>query len=98
MQLEFAHRRLLFRILLKMTQIAKLVDARDLSGGYLIDYTVQNSVVDKKHLLSLVFLGFNGRYNRLYTLTAQCPEGEMEQYYDTFRSICKSFSVPAIAA
>jgi len=77
-------------------QISKLISTKSVNSGYLIEYTVQNAKVDK-HLTSFVFLGFNGRYNRLYTITAQCPKGELSAFADTFQAICKSFKAPLVA-
>jgi hypothetical protein len=48
-----------------------------------------------KHLYSLVSLGFNGTYNRLYTLTAQCPAAQAQQYKPLFDRVIKSFVPPA---
>ncbi len=48
----------------------------------------------KKHLYSLVALGYNGTYNRLYTLTAQCPEDRAEQLKPVFDRVLRSFVPP----
>jgi len=78
-------------------QVARLLDSRGLNGGYQIEYTVQNGVINKRHLLSFVILGFNGRYNRLYTITAQCPEAELPKYDAIFHEICQSFKAPLLS-
>lgn len=35
-----------------------------------------------------------GRYNKLYTVTAQCPESEWDKYKDSFISTAKSLVTP----
>ena len=44
--------------------------------------------------MELVALGFNGLYNRLYTVTAQCKESELDKYEGTLRSALASFVPP----
>uniref|UniRef100_A0A061S3L6 Photosystem ii reaction center family protein isoform 1 n=1 Tax=Tetraselmis sp. GSL018 TaxID=582737 RepID=A0A061S3L6_9CHLO len=78
-------------------QVARLLDAKEMNKGYMIEYTVRNPSISDKHFLSFVTLGFNGRYNRLYTVTAQCPEDRLPAYESAFRSICKSFRPPPSA-
>ena len=46
---------------------------------------------------STVIVGFNGRYNRLYTVTAQCLEDQVPQYSGTIEGILKSFVPPPVA-
>jgi hypothetical protein len=76
-------------------QIARLEDAVERSDMYYIDYTIEKLPEAKKHLYSLVALGYNGTYNRLYTLTAQCPETESDKYKPLFDKVFKSFKPPA---
>jgi hypothetical protein len=38
------------------------------------------------------------RYNRLYTLTAQCMEGDVAAYESALRGVLQSFVPPAAAA
>lgn len=73
-------------------QVAKLIDSSKANGGYFVEYTIRNSSV-QQHLISFIYLGFNGRYNRIYTITAQCPEDALHKYKSTFLAICKSFRV-----
>ena len=52
----------------------------------------------KRHLYSLVALRNNGRYNRLYTLTAQCLEEEVGAAEPVLRQVLASFRPPAAVA
>lgn len=63
---------------------------------YLVDYAVKKPGEDEERLLiSAVCLGFNGRYNRLYTLTAQTLASDFKQNEKMLRSVIKSFKPPA---
>jgi len=42
-----------------------------------------------------VALGFNGRYNRLYTLTAQCKKKDFPRLGERLQKIVVSFQPPA---
>ena len=44
-----------------MLQQAKLINAKALDKMYFVEYTIQKGEEPKKHLLSLVALGNNGR-------------------------------------
>eukprot|EP00894_Picocystis_sp_ML_P001405 jgi/Pico_ML_1/51922/g2713.t1 len=50
-------------------QEAKLIDAKEKNGAYIIEYTLKkpNDVV--KYFYSSVCMAFDGKYNRLYTAT-----------------------------
>ncbi|BDA43729.1 PsbP domain-containing protein 3, chloroplastic [Coccomyxa sp. Obi] len=79
-------------------QKAKLLDAKSRSGMYFLEYTVQKpEETEPRHFLSAVALGFNGRYNRFYTLTAQCPEADVPTYRSTLEGVINSFRPPAPA-
>ena len=71
-----------------------LVDAGERSGMYTVEYTVALEGAPTRHLLSLAALGYNGRYNRLYTATGQCPEDELEQWRPTLAAALDSFAPP----
>jgi len=45
-------------------QVAKLLDAREERGCYLVEYTVAQEGAPSRHLVSLVALGYNGTYPR----------------------------------
>ncbi|KAI8472779.1 MAG: hypothetical protein J3K34DRAFT_519486 [Monoraphidium minutum] len=77
-------------------QIAKLVDATEKQDMYWVEYTVHKPALEEqpRHLLSTVSLGFNGRYNRLITVTAQCREDQVAQYRPLFVSMLGSFTPP----
>eukprot|EP00873_Tetraselmis_striata_P028577 jgi/Tetstr1/448841/TSEL_036067.t1 len=76
-------------------QTAHLIKTGTLKDSYKIEYTVQNANV-QKYLFSLVSLGFNGRYNRVYTITAQCPEAQADEFRALFEAVFKSFTFPAV--
>lgn len=76
-------------------QEAKLINAKNNNGMYFIEYTVKKPSQDEKHLLSAIALGFNGRYNRLYTVTGQCRESQLEQFKPTLQSVLQTFAPPA---
>lgn len=59
-----------------------------------VEYTVQRPDGDTKHLYSVATLGFNGVYNRLYTITAQCDEGAVGSLGVTLERLVKSFEPP----
>eukprot|EP00891_Asterochloris_glomerata_P005497 jgi/Astpho2/5497/Aster-07832 len=77
-------------------QEASLVEAKSRSGSYYIEYTVRKPDQDERHLFSVVSLGFNGRYNRMLTLTAQCKESELNQWEGKLQSILKTFKPPKV--
>jgi len=64
-------------------------------GMYQLEYSVEKVPGPKRHLYSLVALAFNGRYNRLYTLTAQCLEDQVPQYEPVLLQVLSSFQPPA---
>lgn len=69
-----------------------IVITRDM---YQLEYSVEKVPGPKRHLYSLVALAFNGRYNRLYTLTAQCLEEQVPQYEQVLLQVLSSFQPPA---
>lgn len=79
-------------------QIAKLLDARETKGMYYVEYTVEKQPGPKRHLYSLVALAYNGRYNRLYTLTGQCLEEQAGQVEPVLKQVLASFLPPAGSA
>lgn len=46
---------------------------------------------EPRHLFSAVALGNNGRYNRLYTCTAQCDESDLADKKALLTSVVNSF-------
>lgn len=82
----------------EQVQIAKLVDAKETRGMYYVEYTVEKQPGPKRHLYSLVNLSYNGRYNRLYTLTAQCLEDQVDQVEPVLKQMLGSFTPPARTA
>lgn len=76
-------------------QIAKLVDAQEKRGMYYVEYTVEKRPGPKRHLYSVVALAYNGRYNRLYTLTGQCLEEQVDQVEPVLKQVMSSFLPPA---
>lgn len=75
-------------------QIAKLVDAKERNSMYFVEYTVEKEPEAARHLLSLLAMGYNGKYNRLYTVTAQCLESEVSADRPLLESILGSFIPP----
>ncbi|KAK9794914.1 hypothetical protein WJX73_005447 [Symbiochloris irregularis] len=75
-------------------QLAELLNAKQVGKNYFVEYTVTKPKQSKRHLLSLVALGNNGRYNRLYTATAQCPEEDLGNYKPALEAALKSFKPP----
>lgn len=59
-----------------------------------IEYTVERPNGDNRHLYSVATLGFNGVYNRLYTITAQCDEAMVGSMGRTLEQMVKSFQAP----
>eukprot|EP00798_Chlamydomonas_sp_ICE-L_P024016 gene24016-9591_t len=72
-------------------QIAKLVDYKGSLDQYSVEYTVQKLPEAKRHLFSVVQLGNNGVYNRLYTATAQCLEDDLPKYKSEMEAALKTF-------
>jgi hypothetical protein len=64
---------------------------------YQLEYSVEKIPGPKRHLYSVVALAWNGRYNRLYTLTAQCLEEQVPQYESVLLQVLGSFQPPAPA-
>lgn len=76
-------------------QTARLLDASDRNGKYYIQYNLRNPPEAMKYFASLIALGGNGTYNRLYTLTLQCPQEAFDTYSSDFEQVLDSFKVPA---
>ncbi|KAG2495459.1 hypothetical protein HYH03_006404 [Edaphochlamys debaryana] len=74
-------------------QIAKLIDATDLGNKYFVEYTVQKPPEQARHLYTVLGLGYNGVYNRLFTVTAQTLEADRGKYDATLKAIAKSLTV-----
>ncbi|CAH2067587.1 unnamed protein product, partial [Thlaspi arvense] len=70
---------------------AKLVDSRSSKGFYYIEYTLQNPGEARKHLYSAIGMATNGWYNRLYTVTGQCTDGESAEQSSKIQKAVKSF-------
>ncbi len=70
----------------EVIQIAELVDAKSTGDKYNVEYTIEKRPGPKRHLLSAVILGYNGRYNRLLTVTGQCLEEDWAKYQAVIRA------------
>lgn len=79
-------------------QIAKLLDAQDTGDKYIVEYTIEKPPEPQRYLLSLVTLSFNGTYNRLITLTAQCTAAEVDKYKAVLKDMTKSFVAPPVTS
>ncbi|KAK9831107.1 hypothetical protein WJX74_003609 [Apatococcus lobatus] len=75
-------------------QEAQLLAAKETNKMYYVEYTFKKPEEEKRHLVSLIALGNNGRLNRLYTLTAQSFESQFSQQKETFAAILKTFKPP----
>lgn len=75
-------------------QTAKLIEAKSVRGMYDIEYLLKTPGQEQKRLISLIALRFDGKYNRLYTLTAQCVENIFPKYEKEIRTILDSFEPP----
>jgi hypothetical protein len=81
-------------------QEAELLAAREGRKGnsqlYYIDYSLLKPGEDEKRVfMTAVALGFNGRYNRLYTLTAQCLQKDLPRVGDSLQKVVASFKPPS---
>lgn len=47
-----------------------------------------------QHLMSSCGVGYNGRVNRLFTLTAVCPEAQWGEQQAALRAILDTFELP----
>jgi hypothetical protein len=65
---------------------------------YFVEYTVQKMPDPKRYFKSVVALSNNGKYNRLYTVTAQCLDGQVQEYGPALEKIIASFEPPASLA
>lgn len=77
-------------------QEAKLLKAVENGKAYNIEYTIKRSDEDQRHLLSTVAIGYNGRYTRLYTLTAVSSQENFEKEKPTLQKIVDSFQAPYV--
>ena len=77
-------------------QFSYVVDAKNAGDRYVIEYTVERPEENfYQHLLSAVGIGYNGRVNRLFTLTAVCPEDRYAEMEPMFRKIFATFETPS---
>ena len=76
-------------------QTADLISAKSERGMYSIEYLLKKPNEEAKRLLSLIALRFDGTYNRLYTLTAQCTDTDYAKYQADIQRIMNSFKPPA---
>jgi hypothetical protein len=80
-------------------QEAELLAAKEGRKGntnlYYIDYSLLKPGEDDKRIFqTAVALGFNGRYNRLFTLTAQCKKKDFPRLGESLQKIVASFEPP----
>ena len=50
---------------------------------------------ERRVFMTAVALGFNGRYNRLYTMTAQCLQKDLPRVGDSLQKVVASFTPPS---
>jgi len=81
-------------------QEARLLASKDgVSNGsqlYYVDYALRRPGEDQDRIfLTAVSLGFNGRYNRFFTLTAQTLASDYSKNEQLMRKVVNSFKPPA---
>jgi len=76
-------------------QEAKLIDAKEKNGAYIIEYTLKKPDDVPKYFYSSVSMAFDGKYNRLYTATGTCAQSEVDQWRPTLKSSIESFRTTA---
>lgn len=77
-------------------QFSYVLDAKNAGDRYVIEYTVERPEENfYQHLLSAVGIGYNGRVNRFFTLTAVCPEDRYAEMEPMFRKIFATFETPS---
>eukprot|EP00958_Prasinococcus_capsulatus_P017621 scaffold2001_cov376-Prasinococcus_capsulatus_cf.AAC.3 len=64
---------------------AELLDTADKKGVYQVDYTLELPGEYNRHLLQAVTIGFDGKYNRMYTLTLTSPAGDWKTNKKLFK-------------
>eukprot|EP00249_Psilotum_nudum_P001498 c13986_g1_i2 orf=486-1283(-) len=74
-------------------QVAKLISSESRNGLYYVEYTLQKPGERKVILLSAVGIGFNGWYNRLYTVTGQLWEEEQYKHRAAVEKVVSSFAI-----
>ncbi|XP_059636268.1 psbP domain-containing protein 3, chloroplastic isoform X2 [Cornus florida] len=70
---------------------AKLIDCKAANGLYYIEYTLQKPGESRRHLFSVLGMANNGWYNRLYTVTGQFVEEDLEKYSSQIEKAVASF-------
>lgn len=76
-------------------QEAKLLSAKERNKLYYIDYSLKKPGESEPRIFqSAVALGFNGTYNRLFTVTAQCSKSDFPMLGDTLTKVVESFKPP----
>lgn len=79
----------------QLIQEARLLAAKERNSLYYIDYALKKpGESDERIFQSAVALGFNGRYNRLYTVTAQCLQKDFPKLGSTLEKVVGSFKPP----
>lgn len=84
-------------------QEARLVEAREQDGGdesamYRIEYLLRRPGQEETRIWELVALRFDGTFNRLYTVTAQCLESERSIFEGAIADVLGSFRAPRSVA
>ena len=75
-------------------QTAKLLETGSMGGMYTVEYQVKRPGQGVTHLWEVVALCFNGTYNRLYTVTGQCGEEDLEKLGGEVKTVLDSFHTP----
>jgi len=78
-------------------QRAKLIGTQQRNGMYQVDYSLKKPQEPARTLTELVGQSFNGTYNRLFTLTLQAVDEDLDKYGNDIAKLKDSFHVPASA-
>eukprot|EP00899_Mesostigma_viride_P007554 jgi/Mesvir1/167/Mv13526-RA.1 len=77
-------------------QKAVLLDTKSRNDIYYVEYTLEQPGVFARDLYSATGIGFNGTYNRLYTVTGQCRTADREKFQALIKQIVNSFELPTV--
>ncbi|XP_062098445.1 psbP domain-containing protein 3, chloroplastic-like [Humulus lupulus] len=70
---------------------AKLINSKSSNGFYYIEYTLQRPGETRRYLFSALGMASNGWINRLYTITGQFEEADLDNYGSQIQQAVKSF-------
>lgn len=75
-------------------QIAELIDYKSQGGSYFVEYTIQRPEEGIfRHVYEQVTLKFDGRYNKLWTVTGSYLDGDKEKSEAAVKDMVNSFKL-----